>query len=595
MRQRGQILVLALVAVGLVMVNTLVIISGSLLFFQNTKYTVQGAQALALAEAGIDKALAALNASGGNYAGEEETFLGEGSFSVQVINVDSNTKKIEATGYVPSRENVKTRRSINIMAAKGMGAAFNYGVQVGDGGLEMSNNSKIEGSVYSNGNIIMAGQASITGDVFVAGGIQPFPDQNHDCDDLSCIDYKFGLTEGGESRTGVSQSFQPATSGLLNKVALKLKKYGYPVDVPVYLLEDKAGYPDGARVLASGTLTANLVTSDYGFVEVFFPSPPSLTAGMTYWFMMYTENNNQNYWSWAADSLGGYTTGKGMWSNWGVKNPVWTDTGSDFSFRTYTGGVITYISGNDSVVGGSSYANTLQSLLVGGEAFYKTEDDLMVQGSPCVNNSNCHPDSDNPVAQPMPLSEANIQNWKNMAETAGVYSGDINNCPNNLPSGKYLGSLSVPNNCVITIDSPVWFTGTLDMNNGGILKLNPSYGLSSGVVVADNIITLNNNNKILGTGIAGSYLFLVSDFNSRDDPLRQDAVILNNNGNSGAVYTNLGSVRISQNNTLIEITAWKLKLENGVTVSYEQGLSRVFFTSGPSGSYALVKGTYQLK
>jgi len=45
-----------------------------------------------------------------------------------------------------------------------------YGVQIGEGGLKMKNNSRVEGSAYSNGDIIGNSGAVITGDAFAAAG-----------------------------------------------------------------------------------------------------------------------------------------------------------------------------------------------------------------------------------------------------------------------------------------------------------------------------------------------------------------------------------------------------------------------------------------
>ncbi len=48
-------------------------------------------------------------------------------------------------------------------------AKFFYGAQVGEGGLTMENNSRIEGSVFSNGTIAGDQGVTITGDAFAAG------------------------------------------------------------------------------------------------------------------------------------------------------------------------------------------------------------------------------------------------------------------------------------------------------------------------------------------------------------------------------------------------------------------------------------------
>ncbi len=51
----------------------------------------------------------------------------------------------------------------------GDGASFNFGLQSGNGGISLSNNSDIFGNVYSNGVVEGAGNAEIHGDVISAG------------------------------------------------------------------------------------------------------------------------------------------------------------------------------------------------------------------------------------------------------------------------------------------------------------------------------------------------------------------------------------------------------------------------------------------
>lgn len=133
------------------------------------------------------------------------------------------------------------------------------------------------------------------------------------------------------------------------------------------------------------------------------------------------------------------------------------------------------------------------------------------------------------------------------------------------------------------------------MTNSTELKLDSSFGGSSGALIVDRFITLSNNNKLLGSGTQGSYLIAVSEFNSRDDPSHRIAINISNSGNQGIVYANLGIINISNSNTMTEITGWQLNLTNSVTINYDQGLAGAFFSSGPSGSYSIIKGTYQLK
>lgn len=130
------------------------------------------AQALALAEAGMEKVIYELNRNP-VFPGDLllEVPLGEGTFMSTVLVVDGDTRRVTATGYIPSRANAVAERTITAtVSVDSTLVAFHYGVQVGAGGLQTSNGSTITGSVYSNGPI--SGGGSITGDAIAAGTSQ---------------------------------------------------------------------------------------------------------------------------------------------------------------------------------------------------------------------------------------------------------------------------------------------------------------------------------------------------------------------------------------------------------------------------------------
>ncbi len=123
LNQKGQTLLLVFVALGVVLFTVLFIISGSQTYFQNAQYNYQAEAATALAEAGIDKALASLNATWGSYTGESETAFGEGSYSVTIENKAPGIKALTVTGYIPSKSKPKVKRTISIQA---VGVASTY-------------------------------------------------------------------------------------------------------------------------------------------------------------------------------------------------------------------------------------------------------------------------------------------------------------------------------------------------------------------------------------------------------------------------------------------------------------------------------------
>lgn len=592
--QSGQILILTFIALGIVLFTVLFVISGAQIYFQNAQYSANAEKATALAEAGADKALASLNKTGGSYNGETETILGDGTYSVSITDKGTGAKALQVTGYIPNKANPKVKRTIQIDASNGVGTAFNYAMQIGEGGLKMDENSKVRGSVYSNGNIKLDADAKITGDVWVAGGTSPTADQSSDCSGSNCTDFIFGKSISGQDRLDVAQSFKPAVSQVINKVALKLKKIGNPPNIVVRIMDDKSGRPDEDHVRTSGTLSAGLVTNVYGFVEVAFSQAVNLHANDTYWIMLDTSANNSNYWSWSADLAQSYGRGAAKWSpRWNASSPNWNNPNPnlDLGFQTFMGGVATYIEGdsdrNRTIISGDAHANTLRNLAIQKDAYFQVSNN--------ISASNYYPGSVDPLPKSFPISEGNIAEWEQQAQDTGIFTGNINGCPATLSAGKYVGSIRLPYNCSVIVGQPIWITGNLDIQERATLRLDSSFGLSSGVVMVDGFIDLDKDSKALGSGTTGSYLIILSNFNSRDDPDSRYAIEVKREGNTGVLYSNLGSIRLSKDNHITSITGWKVNASRDVIIEYDQGLAGTFFSFGPSGSFSLVKGTYQVR
>ncbi|MBI2595159.1 hypothetical protein HYW46_00290 [Candidatus Daviesbacteria bacterium] len=587
--KKAQILVLALISLGVILVGTLTIIEGSQLYFQNTSYSLDSQKAVILAEAGIDKAIASLNKSGNSFIGESETKLGDGAYSVAIIDKNPSTKLIESTGYIPNKTNPRVKRTVKVQASNGVGTAFNYAMQVGEGGLESAKNALIKGSIYSNGSIDLSQDSRITGDVYVATGINI--DQATECQGVNCTDFIFGKNVNGEDKLDVAQSFKPSSTQVISQVALKLKKFGSPPNVRVRILGDENGKPDKNQVLADGTLSSSLVTTSYNFVNVALDHNVTLNANATYWIMIDTSLNTSNYWSWSADSVQSYQRGISTWSpKWESSRSDWHSTSLDLGFKTFMGGAQTYIEGDHDlggvVIEGNAHANTLKDLTIRQGAYYQISDR--------INAASYFPGSSDPLPKAFPISGGNISDWKEDAESVGVYTGDVNSCPSNL-AGKYVGSVRLTSHCLVNVTAPVWITGNLDMQEDVILRLDPSFGSSSGVVIADGFIELDKDGKALGSGTQGSYLILISNFNSKDDPGRRDAIKIKREGNTGVLYSGLGKISLSKENHITSITAWKVKISKDAVIEYDQGLAGTFFSFGPSGSFSIVKGTYQIK
>lgn len=587
-RERGQIMVIVFVAVGVVLFTVLSVIAGAQIYHQNAEYALESEKATALAEAGLDKAVNSLNKTGGAYNGETDISLGDGVYSVKLIAKDAATKIVEATGYVPNSTQPRSKRTIRVEVSKGVGVSFVYGIQVGEGGLELGNNNEVQGTIYSNGNITAGNNNLITGDAWVAGGPAGSADQETDCSGANCTDFIFGTSVAGLLQLDSAQSFKPTITEKLNKISIKIKKTGNPSDITVRIMKDKEGKPDKNDVLATGTLFASLVSSAYSFIDVTFNTTPQLAAETLYWIMIDTSSDSSNYWAWQNDLAQSYTRGFPLWSpNWNTGNAAWNPIIGDLSFKTIMGGAVTSIrAGNNSKVLGSVHANTIENLIIGKDAYYKTIISSTVGGQSFPNSEDSPP-------KVFPISDANITDWQNQAQTNGIVTGNISTCLTTLDAKKYAGNIIFDNNCTVTVKSPIWITGNLTLNNKNSLKLDTSYGASSGVIMVDGVVTLGNDNVLAGTGQASSILMVLSSYDSRSDGV--SAIKVNNTGNSGVFYANKGIIEPGNKNNFKELTAWQIKLTNDSIINYETGLSSTLFSSGPGGSYSLVKGTYQVK
>lgn len=589
--QGGQILLLVFVALGVVLFTVLSVVGGAQLYYQNSFYSIDAEKATAIAEAGVDKALSSLNKTGGNYNGETETAFGDGSYSISITTVDSNTKTIQSTGYVPNKANARATRTVKIEASSGVGVSFIYGLQVGEGGLSLGNGNVITGSVYSNGSISANNNNQVTGDLWVAGGQQNFPDQQTDCTDGNCQDFVFGKVVNGP--LDVAQSFQATSSGSLAKVSLKLYKVGNPSDETVRIMGDKNGVPDKNNVLATGTLYASLVTGNppgYGWIDVTFNTVPNLSANTTYWIMVATSADSNNYWVWQEDLAQSYMRGRPAWStNWSGGNPSWNLFNQDLSFKVTMSGGETSVTGQGNFeVGSSVHANTISGLTITKDAYYQTISNTTVGGT-------SYPGSPDPPSQVFPISDANIADWKSQVDTPETTTvGDITNCVSKLGPQKIVGNVTFNSNCNVTVKSPIWITGNLTINSNNTIQLDPSYGSTSGVIVVDGVVTLGSNNQLNGTGVGSSLLMVLSTYDSVANN-GASAIIVNNTGNNGVYYASKGIIEPGNHNNYKELTGWGIKLVNNSTINYETGLSSTLFSSGPSGSYSLVKGTYQIR
>lgn len=144
----------------LIVVATIVILSsqGQKIIRNSTL----SAQAYYTAESGIEDTLYRIIKEK-KWDSSNEIQAGTSLASIAVA--DNGSQK---TITVAGQQNNLFRKVQTVLGINVDEISFHYGVQVGDGGLVMSNNAVVDGNIYSNGPIVGANNAVVTGDVWVA-------------------------------------------------------------------------------------------------------------------------------------------------------------------------------------------------------------------------------------------------------------------------------------------------------------------------------------------------------------------------------------------------------------------------------------------
>lgn len=167
--ERGQILLLALAFAGLMILTLAPLVGYVTLGARTQRHAIASAQALALAEAGIDKAVYELNQNG-SYAGEMNSAVPGGTFVTSVAIIDGVTKRVTSTAYVPNSVTPAAVRVVKAMVGINVSAiAFQFGMQAGDGGVRLENTASIRGNLYSTGPVTGQNSNIVRGDAISAG------------------------------------------------------------------------------------------------------------------------------------------------------------------------------------------------------------------------------------------------------------------------------------------------------------------------------------------------------------------------------------------------------------------------------------------
>ncbi len=542
--------------------------------------TLASKQSYFAAESGVEDVLYRIR-NAKQVSSSETLIVGDAQALTTITDNGSGQKNIVATGDSDNRN-----RIVSASVVESEGVSFNYGVQVGVGGISLSGSSGINGSVYANGNITGTSSTYITGSAIAANSDPLSTDQANGDTGTPPATIIFGNANVTQD---LAQSFQVSSESPLNKVQLYLRKNGTPSNVTVYVMTDNNGSPSAVH-LASATLSASLVTNAYGWVDAVFSTNPTLQTGVTYWLVVDAGTSSSNYYTSAANS-NVYNNGNGKI---GQRGGTWnntTPTGLDAYFRLYIGGQTSSISGenqwNQLRVGTSGSGIARASVVNNTNAT-----GIIYCQSGTGNNKACNTTQQPPAPQAWPVSDNNIADFKDQALVGGTQTGNVSyggSTTASIGPRKIVGNLDIGGSAVVTTNGTLWVTGNLTIGGSGRLKLSSAYGSNSGVIIVDGRISIAGSSPVEGSGTSGSYILLISLSDCPTSSSCSGSNAINISGSAGAVVlvAQNGTISFSGSARAKQATAYRLSLSGSTTVTYESGLADITFSSGPSGSWAV--------
>ena len=124
-------------------------------------------QALHVAEAGVHKAIASLDATNGTYAGTFSGATDEGTFTVTVLHQTRKRIRIDSTGVVAGTAGLGATRKLRVTMAPP--SSFLYAM-LSNTSIVTKGNDVIDGDMWSNQNVLLEQGNTVHGSVTAATG-----------------------------------------------------------------------------------------------------------------------------------------------------------------------------------------------------------------------------------------------------------------------------------------------------------------------------------------------------------------------------------------------------------------------------------------
>jgi hypothetical protein len=496
----------------------------------------------------------------------------------------STTKNINS---LSSLKNIYKIFNISVNEVPGIG--FNYGIEAGLGGVELTGSSGINGNIYSNGPVRGSSSSFITGSAISANAPAMTADQENSSPIIPTTNINIGQANASQD---TMQSFTVSSSSPINKVSLYIRKVSTPANATVHIATDNGSGMPSNNYIASGTLLASSVTTSYNWVDVSLNYNPSLTPGVTYWLVINAATNGTRYYQVGANT-GGYALGRRVY---GQYSTIFTnDLVNDVYFKIFLGGQTGLIEGSSGSIWnrmnigtggtGNAQAYTIRYTNTTGTNYCQVG---------VGNNTVCNTTLPVPVYKSPAITTGNISDWKNEATAGGTYTGNYSIGGSStvyLGPQKIVGDLTVNGSGILYVTGTLYVTGNISISGAGQVRLAPAYGANSGAIIADGRITIAGSSPVTGSGTTGSYILMITNSNCPTSSSCSSLNAIDISGAAGAVvlYAPNGFVNFSGSASAKSATGYKVILSGATTISYESGLANLLFTSGPSGTFEITK------
>ena len=306
------------------------------------------------------------------------------------------------------------------------------------------------------------------------------------------------------------------------------------------------------------------------------------------------------------------TQGSGVSFNYGIL------TGDGGLYMTGESRIVGNIYSNGDIVGGSGVHITGTAIAASGSKIFGNGGDYLYIGSNssdmawakdisnvsvtgslyCLTGSDndhhkiCNISKGVPDAIPMSVTVDNINQWKSEALSGGTYNGNFNVdwSGNIIGPRKITGGLTVKGGGTLMVTGTLWVVGNIDLTGGGKIKLSPSLGKNSSVIITDGYVDVGGGASFDGSGTSGSYPIVVStSICSATNHCNNDNSAISLSGGAGSVVLVApnGDIKINGGSGARSVMGHSISLSGGATITYEAGLENPSFSSGPSGGWII--------